>query len=66
MLASFVNRISRHPVLSQCTVWQHFLTCTDERQWKIGKRKAEKDEFLGANYFYTIEAPKAPIQDMYM
>ena len=24
-------------------MWNHFLTCTDDKRWKVGKRKAEKD-----------------------
>merc|ERR1712098_495637 len=42
-LQSFVNRMCRHPVLSKSEVWSHFLSCTDEKRWKSGKRKAEKD-----------------------
>ena len=43
-LRRWVNRICRHPVLSQSDVWMHFLTCTDEKEWKNGKRRAEKGE----------------------
>ncbi|XP_049781970.1 sorting nexin lst-4 isoform X2 [Schistocerca cancellata] len=57
-LQNFVNCICRHPVLSQCEVWQHFITCTDEKRWKTGKRKAEKDELVGANYFMALQAPE--------
>ncbi|XKL65289.1 hypothetical protein PGB90_008709 [Kerria lacca] len=56
-LQAFVDSVSRHPVLSRCSVWQHFITCTDEKRWKLGKRKAEKDELVGANFFFTIVAP---------
>lgn len=52
-----MDSVSRHPVLSRCSVWQHFITCTDEKRWKLGKRKAEKDELVGANFFFTIVAP---------
>ncbi|XP_069692869.1 sorting nexin lst-4 isoform X2 [Periplaneta americana] len=57
-LQAFVNSVCRHPVLSRCEVWQHFMTCTDEKRWKAGKRKAEKDELVGANYFITLQAPE--------
>jgi len=55
-------------VLSQCEVWQHFITCTDEKRWKAGKRKAEKDELVGANYFVTLQVPERPlaITDVYV
>lgn len=67
-LQEFVNSVCRHPVLSQCEVWQHFITCTDEKRWKAGKRKAEKDELVGANYFVTLQVPERPlnITDVYV
>lgn len=60
-LQAFVDCVCRHPVLSRSPVWQHFITCTDDKMWKAGKRKAEKDEFVGAIYFYAIEAPEGTI-----
>lgn len=39
----------------------HFMTCTDEKRWKQGKRRAEKDEFVGASFFYAIQAPAASL-----
>lgn len=56
-LQEFVNYVCRHPVLSACEVWQHFLTCTNEKQWKEGKRRAEKDQLVGANFCLCVEAP---------
>jgi len=61
-LQLFVDAVCRHPVLSRCAVWQHFLTCTDEKRWKAGKRRAEKDELVGANYFLALQAPETPIE----
>ncbi|KAI5726531.1 hypothetical protein M8J76_004352 [Diaphorina citri] len=46
-LQSFVDYVCRHPVLCRSPVWQHFITCTDEKRWKAGKRMAEKDNLLG-------------------
>lgn len=47
--------MTSHPVLAHCDVFQHFLTCgADEKAWKQGKRKAERDELVGANFFLTI------------
>lgn len=57
----WMNHMTSHPVLSKCDVFQHFLTCTDEKAWKQGKRKAEKDELVGANFFLTISTPPAPL-----
>lgn len=56
-LQLWVDRICRHPILAQSDVWMHFMTCTDEKRWKQGKRKAEKDEFVGPNFFYAVQAP---------
>lgn len=60
-LQEFVNYMCRHPVLSTCDVWIHFLTCTDEKQWKLGKRNAERDQLVGANFCQSIEAPEKEI-----
>ena len=54
-LQSFVDRVCRHPILSQSEVWQHFLSCTDEKRWKSGKRKAEKDPLVSkSNYVWFL------------
>ncbi|PRD27858.1 UNVERIFIED_CONTAM: lst-4 [Trichonephila clavipes] len=60
-LQMWVNRICHHPVLGHCDVWKHFITCTDEKMWKTGKRRAERDELVGASYFHAIKAPDAPL-----
>ncbi|XP_051972301.1 sorting nexin-18-like [Xyrauchen texanus] len=59
----WMNHMTSHPVLSKCDVFQHFLTCSsnDEKAWKQGKRKAEKDELVGANFFLTICPPALPL-----
>ncbi|XP_051541362.1 sorting nexin-18-like [Myxocyprinus asiaticus] len=59
----WMNHMTSHPVLSKCDVFQHFLTCSsnDEKAWKQGKRKAEKDDLVGANFFLTICPPALPL-----
>ncbi|XP_049888143.1 sorting nexin lst-4 [Pectinophora gossypiella] len=57
-LQEFVDWMCKHPVLSKCEVWQHFLTCTDEKRWKAGKRQAEKDNLLGLNYCVSLVVPE--------
>lgn len=61
-LQSWVNRICNHPVMSRSEVWMHFLTCSDEKRWKAGKRRAEKDELTGAAFCHAIQAPQAPLE----
>jgi sorting nexin-9/18/33 len=56
-LQEFVDWVCRHPVLSACEVWMHFLTCTDDKRWKIGKRAAEKDVLCGVTYCAAIFPP---------
>lgn len=56
-LQSFVDRMCRHPVLAQSEVWGHFLSCTDEKRWKSGKRKAEKDPLVGGALYTAISVP---------
>lgn len=57
-LQEFVDWMCKHPVLSKCEVWQHFLTCTDDKRWKAGKRQAEKDTLLGLNYCISLVVPE--------
>ncbi|CAB1319206.1 unnamed protein product [Coregonus sp. 'balchen'] len=40
------------------------LICMDQKSWKQGKRKAEKDEIVGANFFLTISSPSGPPLDL--
>ncbi|TNN44981.1 Sorting nexin-18 [Liparis tanakae] len=62
-LTWWMNHMTSHPVLARCDVFQHFIRCNsaDEKAWKLGKRKAEKDEMVGANFFLTISTPAAPL-----
>ncbi|XP_037340094.1 sorting nexin-18-like [Pungitius pungitius] len=58
----WMNHMTSHPVLARCDVFQHFLTCgADEKAWKQGKRKAERDELVGSNFFLTISTPAVPL-----
>lgn len=57
-LQEFVDWVCRHPVLSTCDVFTHFLTCTDEKKWKSGKRSAERDHLVGPAYCAAIFTPE--------
>lgn len=54
-LQGWMTRMCRHPVVSNSDVFQLFLSYKDEKDWKTGKRKAEKDETVGVMIFTTIE-----------
>ncbi|XP_048153888.1 sorting nexin-9 isoform X2 [Corvus hawaiiensis] len=62
-LQAWMTRMCRHPVISESEVFQQFLNFRDEKEWKTGKRKAEKDETVGVMIFSTVE-PEAPDLDM--
>uniref|UniRef100_A0A023FKC5 Putative sorting nexin-9 pediculus us corporis sorting nexin-9 n=1 Tax=Amblyomma cajennense TaxID=34607 RepID=A0A023FKC5_AMBCJ len=50
--------------MSQSSVWMHFLTCRDEKKWKMGKRKAEKDELMGTNLFAAFQVPQVNLDPL--
>uniref|UniRef100_M3ZNG6 Sorting nexin n=1 Tax=Xiphophorus maculatus TaxID=8083 RepID=M3ZNG6_XIPMA len=60
-LQGWMSRMCRHPVISGSDVFQLFLTYKDEKDWKMGKRKAEKDETVGVMIFTTIEPEAADL-----
>ncbi|XP_039979060.1 sorting nexin-9-like isoform X2 [Xiphias gladius] len=60
-LQAWMSRMCRHPVVSQSDVFQLFLTYRDEKEWKAGKRKAEKDETVGPIIFSLIEPEAAEL-----
>ncbi|CAJ1087423.1 sorting nexin-9-like [Xyrichtys novacula] len=60
-LQSWMTRMCRHPVVSQSSVFQLFLTHRDEKEWKTGKRKAEKDETVGPMIFSLVETEAAEL-----
>uniref|UniRef100_A0A3Q0R9M8 Sorting nexin n=1 Tax=Amphilophus citrinellus TaxID=61819 RepID=A0A3Q0R9M8_AMPCI len=62
-LQGWMIRMCRHPVVSSSEVFQLFVTYKDEKDWKMGKRKAEKDETVGVMIFSTME-PEAPDLDL--
>lgn len=54
----WINKVCSHPVLRESDVLVHFLQCLDEGDiWKNGKRKAEKDEISGAQWFRAVGIP---------
>lgn len=57
-LQEFVDWMCRHPVLSKCEVWMHFLICNDEKKWKSGKRTAERDILTGVTYCSAVFPPE--------
>ncbi|CAL8288273.1 unnamed protein product [Lota lota] len=58
-LQGWMSRMCRHPVVCQSDVFTLFLTYQDEKEWKLGKRRAERDETIGQMIF-SIMDPEAP------
>lgn len=56
-LILWMDHMTSHPTLSQYEGFQHFLTCHDDKQWKMGKRRAEKDEMVGGSFLLTLQIP---------
>jgi hypothetical protein len=55
----WINKVCSHPVLRENEALIHFLGCQEVGdQWKSGKRKAEKDEIKGTNWFKSVAVPK--------
>uniref|UniRef100_A0A8C4PYI1 Sorting nexin 9a n=1 Tax=Eptatretus burgeri TaxID=7764 RepID=A0A8C4PYI1_EPTBU len=53
-LQAWMDRVCFHPLLGSSQVFRHFLHASNEKEWKEGKRKAEKDEAVGAGVFASI------------
>ena len=44
-------------------VWSHFLVCTDEKRWKTGKRRAEKDPLVGGSLYQAVRVPEKALDN---
>ncbi|XP_062912093.1 sorting nexin-9b [Mobula hypostoma] len=60
-LQGWMNRMCHHPIISESEVFQLFITYRDEKEWKLGKRKTEKDDVVGVMIFSTVEPPAEDI-----
>ncbi|KAJ8417937.1 hypothetical protein AAFF_G00227800 [Aldrovandia affinis] len=56
-LILWMDHMTSHPVLSQYEGFEHFLMCANDKQWKLGKRRAEKEELVGAHFMLTFQIP---------
>nr|CAX73697.1 Sorting nexin-18 [Schistosoma japonicum] len=54
-LQQWLTRMCMHPVISHSSVFLHFLTCTDFKKWKLGKREAETDKLQGGRFYFAVE-----------
>lgn len=70
-LQQWLIRVCRHPVLSRDVLsLKHFLnhSSSDEKGWKLGKRQAEKDDYVGGQFFklvsQDVSCPKSSSKDI--
>jgi hypothetical protein len=57
-LELWLKHMAAHPIIGQSEVFIFFLETEDGMaKWKLGKRKAEKDECQGPQWFCTITIP---------
>lgn len=61
-LQGWMSRMCRHPVVSSSDVFQLFLSYKDEKEWKMGKRTAEKDENVGPMIFSFVDPEAADLE----
>ncbi|XP_071956992.1 uncharacterized protein [Antedon mediterranea] len=61
-LQQWLDRICKHPIICVSDVLKHFLFCRDLNLWKSGKRRAEKDYFVGAAFFSMVKCPHDDLQ----
>uniref|UniRef100_A0A8C5A4M8 Sorting nexin 9a n=1 Tax=Gadus morhua TaxID=8049 RepID=A0A8C5A4M8_GADMO len=61
-LQGWMRRMCRHPVVCQSHVFTLFLTYQDQKEWKLGKRRAERDVAVGQMIFSLMD-PEAPEMD---
>ena len=64
-LQRFLNRVANHPVLGASSVFRHFLSVTDQKQWKSGKRRHEAE--ASASKFLSsvqLDEPLPPTKDV--
>ncbi|CAF1176537.1 unnamed protein product [Adineta ricciae] len=66
-LELWLNRICRHPILCASFPVQHFVTCEltekNNKDWKAGKRKSEKDELRDALWLHCVTFTNSNLTD---
>jgi len=60
LLERWMNRLAFHPVIRSSKVFHHFLQTEDYKEWKAGKRTAEKDKTRGGVFFNSIVYEELP------
>ncbi|KAF9978849.1 hypothetical protein BGZ65_006838, partial [Modicella reniformis] len=56
-LERFLNRVVRHPVLRYSDLLTHFLSCSDDGDWKRAEKKFDNDRITGTTFFQHVYHP---------
>ncbi|GJJ76420.1 sorting nexin-9/18/33 [Entomortierella parvispora] len=62
-LERFLNRLVRHPVLRYSDLVTHFLSCSDDGDWKRAERKFENDKITGTGFFKHVYHPEFNVNE---
>lgn len=62
-LERFLNRVVQHPMLRSSAVLHHFITSSDVKEWKEGKRREEAEACVVTTYLDRLKIPDACIVD---
>eukprot|EP01156_Anaeramoeba_ignava_P021347 Anaeramoba_ignava/c18802_g1_i2.p1 GENE.c18802_g1_i2~~c18802_g1_i2.p1 ORF type:complete len:317 (-),score=105.04 c18802_g1_i2:65-1015(-) len=61
-LERFLNRIAQHPILRRSRIFHHFLTAAEYKAWKLGKRRAEKENKISPEFYKTVSCDLQPLE----
>lgn len=62
-LERFLNRLVRHPVLRYSDLLTHFLSCSDDGDWKRAEKKFENDRITGTAFFQHVYHPEFNVNE---
>ncbi|KAF9185257.1 hypothetical protein BGZ50_003182 [Haplosporangium sp. Z 11] len=62
-LERFLNRLVRHPVLRYSDLVTHFLSCSEDGDWKRAERKFESDRITGTAFFQHVYHPEFNVNE---
>ncbi|KAG0038433.1 ferrochelatase hem15 [Podila clonocystis] len=62
-LERFLNRLVRHPVIRYCDLLTHFLSCSEDGDWKRAERKFDGDRIIGISFFQHVYHPEFNVNE---
>ncbi|KAG0369066.1 hypothetical protein BC939DRAFT_454084 [Gamsiella multidivaricata] len=62
-LERFLNRLVRHPVLRYSDLLTHFLSCSEDSDWKRAERKFDNDRIVGTAFFQHVYHPEFNVNE---